>query len=38
MVSAEMQEVVNEVQNYIGGRWWIKKIQELMNSKFICIK
>jgi hypothetical protein len=31
MVSAEMQDVVKEVQNYVGGKKWIIVRQELPN-------
>jgi hypothetical protein len=31
MVSAEMQNVVEEVQNYVGGKKWIITRQELPN-------
>ena len=31
MVSAEMQDVVKEVQNYVGGKKWITTRQELPN-------
>jgi hypothetical protein len=31
MVSAEMQDVVKEVQNYVGGKKWIIARQELPN-------
>lgn len=38
MVSAEMQDVVKEVQDYIGGKKWIKKTQELIICENICVK
>jgi acetaldehyde dehydrogenase (acetylating) len=29
MVSAEIDDVVKEVQDYVGGKKWITKMQEL---------
>jgi hypothetical protein len=38
MVSAEMKQVVEEVQKYVGGKKWIRKILELTNWETICVK
>jgi hypothetical protein len=38
MVSAEMQDVVKEVQNYVGGKRWARKILESIIWEIICVK
>ena len=38
MKSAEMQDVVKEVQEYIGGRKWIARTLELIIWENICVK
>jgi hypothetical protein len=38
MKSAEIQDIVKEVQEYIGGRKWIARTLELIIWENICVK